>query len=59
MGETQGRKRILGERIFKGARSTPAMHWCSALRGEPVVKLGPEARGVGIGEAQPATRSRR
>ena len=44
--EKHGRGRRLGRVIFEGARSRPALHWCSALRGEPGVKLGPEARGV-------------
>ena len=55
--EKQGCKPILGV-VFEGARSRPALHWCIALPGEPAVKLGPEARGVVIGEAQPATRLR-
>ena len=48
--QKHGRGRRLGRVIFEGARSRPARQWCSALRGEPGFELGPEARGVVIGQ---------
>ena len=49
-GEKHGCVRRLEQVVLEGARSRPARHWCSALRGEPGIELGPEARGVVSGE---------